>query len=157
MRLDIEFLNVRFPLYYLFMSPSLTRSSNQTIAQTPPPRVSDPDMHHGTCVTCMPGLLISGFLESWRGKRSQHSRCMRNPQFFVSIKRPVSCRQCDFNKSNSTSTRHLRFSECLSGSERDPDTSINKVNSWQFTSIHDTTAREQGLWILYGAFRKGSR
>ena len=38
-----------------------------------PPQVSDPDMHHGTCVThvpwCMPGLLTSGFLWSWcRGK-----------------------------------------------------------------------------------------
>ena len=30
-----------------------------------PPRISDPDMHHGDCVThvlwCMPGLLTSGF------------------------------------------------------------------------------------------------
>ena len=39
------------------------------------PRVSSPDMHHGTCVThvpwCMPGSLTSGFLWSrWRGKRS---------------------------------------------------------------------------------------
>ena len=33
---------------------------------SPPPRVSDPDMHHGTCVTrvpwCMPWSLTSGFL-----------------------------------------------------------------------------------------------
>ena len=39
---------------------------------SPPPRVSDPDMHHGTCVThvpwCMPGSLTSGFLWiRWRG------------------------------------------------------------------------------------------
>ena len=38
---------------------------------SPPPRVSDPDIHHGTCVThvpwCMPASLISGFLWSrWR-------------------------------------------------------------------------------------------
>ena len=38
---------------------------------SPPPRVSDPDMHHRTCVThvprCMPGSLTSGFLTSqWR-------------------------------------------------------------------------------------------
>ena len=37
----------------------------------PPPRFSDPDMHHGTCVTdvprCMPGSLTNGFLWSpWR-------------------------------------------------------------------------------------------
>ena len=61
---------------------------------SPPPLVSDPDMHHGTCVThvpwCMPGLLTSGFLWSrWRGKHSPHSRRMRNPQLCVSGKRPM--------------------------------------------------------------------
>ena len=61
---------------------------------SPPPRVSDPDMHHGTCVThvpwCIPGSLTSGFLwNRWRGKRSQHSRHMRNPQFYVSGKRTI--------------------------------------------------------------------
>ena len=54
---------------------------------SPPPPVSDPDMHHGTCVThvswCMPWSLTSGFLWSrWRGKRSLHSRCTRNPQCY---------------------------------------------------------------------------
>ena len=58
----------------------------------PPQRVSNADMHHGTCVThvpwCMPGLLASGFFWSpWRGKRSRHS--WRNPQFYVSGKRPI--------------------------------------------------------------------
>ena len=43
---------------------------------SPPARASDPDMHHGTCVThvpwCMPGSLTSGFLWSrWRGIRSR--------------------------------------------------------------------------------------
>ena len=37
---------------------------------SPPPQVSDPDMHHVTCVThvpwCMPGSLTSGFLWSRR-------------------------------------------------------------------------------------------
>ena len=61
---------------------------------SPSPRVSDPGMHHGTCVThvpwCMPGSLTGGFLWSrWREKRSRHSRCMRNPQFYVSGKRPM--------------------------------------------------------------------
>ena len=51
-------------------------------------------MHHGTCVThmpwWMPGSLISGFIWSrWRLKRSRHSRRMRNPQFYVSGKRPI--------------------------------------------------------------------
>ena len=61
---------------------------------SPPPRVSDPDMHHGTCAThvpwCMPGSLTSGLLWSWwRRKRSRHSRRIRNPQFYVSGKRPL--------------------------------------------------------------------
>ena len=60
---------------------------------SPPLRVSDPEMHHGTCVThvpwCMPGSLTSGFLWSWwRGKRSRNSRRMRSPLFCVSGKRP---------------------------------------------------------------------
>ena len=37
---------------------------------SPPQQVSDPDMHHGTCVThvpwCMPGSLTSGFLRNRR-------------------------------------------------------------------------------------------
>ena len=58
---------------------------------SPPPRASDPDMHHGTCGAhvpwYMPGSLTSGFLWSrWRGK---HSRRMRNPQSYVSGKKPV--------------------------------------------------------------------
>ena len=56
------------------------------------PRVTDPDMHHGTCVThmpwCMPGSLTSGFLLSrWWGNRPRHSRRMHNPQFYVSGER----------------------------------------------------------------------
>ena len=58
------------------------------------PRISNPDMHHGRCVThvpwCMPGSLTSGFLWSrWRGKRSRHSRRMCSPKFYVSGKRPM--------------------------------------------------------------------
>ena len=61
---------------------------------SPPPLVSDPDTHHGTCVThvawCMPGSLSTGFLWSgWRGKRSRHSWRMRNPQLCVYSKRPM--------------------------------------------------------------------
>ena len=61
---------------------------------SPPLPVSDPDMHHGMCVRhvpwCMPGSLTSGFLWSqcW-GKRSRHSRRMRNPQFYISGNRPI--------------------------------------------------------------------
>ena len=58
----------------------------------PPLQVSDPDMHHGTCLThvpwYMPGSLTSDFLRiRWRGNRSRHSLSMRNTQFCVSGKR----------------------------------------------------------------------
>ena len=63
---------------------------------SPPPRVSDPHMHHGTCVAhvswCIRGSLTSGFLSSrWWGKRSRHSWHMRNLQFYVSGQRPMQC------------------------------------------------------------------
>ena len=55
---------------------------------SPPPQVSDPDMHHGTCVThvpwCLLGSITSGFFSCrWRGKRPWHSLRMRNPHFYV--------------------------------------------------------------------------
>ena len=61
---------------------------------SPSPRVSNPDMHHGTCVThvprCVPGSLTSGTLWCrWRGKLYRHTGRMRNPQFYVSGKRPM--------------------------------------------------------------------
>ena len=49
------------------------------VTLSPPPRVSDPDMHQCTCVMhvpwCMPGSLTCSFLWGrWRGKRSRPSR-----------------------------------------------------------------------------------
>ena len=69
---------------------------------SPPPWVSDPDMHHGTSVThvpwCMPGSLTRGFLwNRCRGKLSRHSRRMRNPQFYVSGKRFMAYTSVDIN------------------------------------------------------------
>ena len=66
---------------------------------SPPLRVNNPDIYHGTCVThvpwCLPGSLTSGFLRNrWRGKRSRHSRRMGNPQLCVSGKRPVKATPC---------------------------------------------------------------
>ena len=80
----------------------LVRYVNVQVARAPEmpgtfslsPRVSDTDMHRGTCVTqvpwCMSELLTSDFLWSWwRRKRSRHSRRMRNPQFYVSGKMSI--------------------------------------------------------------------
>ena len=57
---------------------------------SPAQRVSDPSMHQGV-PWCMPEpLTSSSFLWSqWWRKRSRHSRCMRNLQFYVSAKRPT--------------------------------------------------------------------
>ena len=62
------------------------------------PLVSDPNMHHGTCVThvpwCMMGLLTSMSVLLNRGsggKRYRHSQRMRNPAFYVSGKKPMLC------------------------------------------------------------------
>ena len=55
-----------------------------------PPLVSDPDMCETHVPWSMPGSLTIGPLWSpWRGKRSRHSRRMRNPQFYVSGKMPI--------------------------------------------------------------------
>ena len=58
----------------------------------PPPWVSEPDKHHGTCVThvpwCLSGSLTSGFLWS-RWWEKTYSRRMRNPQFYVSGRWPM--------------------------------------------------------------------
>ena len=62
-------------------------------AFSPPPRVSDPDIHHGTCVThvpwCMLVSLTSGFRWSrWRERRSRHSRRMRTRNFTYLVRGP---------------------------------------------------------------------
>ena len=55
------------------------------------PLVSDPGMHHGTCVTHVPWCMSGSLNCGGGGKRSRHSRRMRNSQFFVSGKRPMVC------------------------------------------------------------------
>ena len=60
----------------------------------PPLWVSDPNRHHGTCVThvawCMLGSLTSCSLGSrWWRTRSQHSPCMCSRQFYIYGKRPI--------------------------------------------------------------------
>ena len=56
--------------------------------------VSDPGMHHGTCITHVPWCM-SGSLTAVAGKRSRHSRRMHNPQFCVSVKRLIASQITD--------------------------------------------------------------
>ena len=50
--------------------------------------VNHPGMHHGTCHAR--AVMHVGIANPWRrGKRSRHSRRMRNPQFYVSRKRAM--------------------------------------------------------------------
>ena len=61
---------------------------------SPPPQVSDPDMHHDTCVThvpwCMPRSLVSGFLWSWRrGKHSRHSGACASRNLAYLVRGPL--------------------------------------------------------------------
>ena len=53
------------------------------------PLVSDPGMHHGTCVTHVPWCMSGTLNRGGGGNRSRHSRRMRNAQFYVSGKRPM--------------------------------------------------------------------
>ena len=98
-----------YPCFWIEDHGSLTRYPKLRVAHalgmpgtlSPPPWVSDPNMHHGTCVThvpwCMLGSLTCGFLWSrWRGKRSWNSWHMRNLQFCVSGKRPIHEDMCVF-------------------------------------------------------------
>ena len=90
----ITFFSLQWASYQIPKIADCACAGNAGNVFSPPLRINDSDMHHGTCVThvpwCMPGSVTSNFLWSrWRGKRSWHSRCMRNPQFYVSGKRPM--------------------------------------------------------------------
>ena len=50
--------------------------------------VSDPDMHHGTCVTHVPWCMSGSLNRGGGGKRSRHSRHMRNSQFRYLVRGP---------------------------------------------------------------------
>ena len=101
----------------------LTRYAKSRVAHNRECRGRFP-LHHGlaipTCITARawctcrdtPATLISGFLWSrWRGKRSRHSRRMRNPQFCVSGKSPIvdCCCRCCTDKINVSWRLHARL------------------------------------------------
>ena len=96
----------------------MRRECRECFPRRGPPRVSDPNMQHGTRVThvswCMPGSPTSDFLWSqWRGKRSRHSRRIRNPQFYVSYKRPMRQASCLLYPSLTTRVLYIRYLHIL--------------------------------------------
>ena len=115
---------------------------------SPLPRVSDPGMHHGTWVThvprCMPGSLTSGFIWSgWRGKRSRHSRLMRNPQFSVSGKRPM-------EKFLSVAlTLFFVTTQWLQLLSYDKGPSIQAIKSHDRFSVYDNAIKSNVFFIPY--------
>ena len=129
---------------------------------SPPPRVSVPDMHHVTCVThvpwCMPGSLTSGFLISrWRGKRSRHSRRMRNPQCCVSGKWPMAL--CVQSETHHHETYHYgrHWSNRIFVSEKYHGNLLyvpaNPSRSWQLIhQVHSGMMRhlDNGQSVRYG-------
>ena len=59
------------------------------------PLVIDPDMHHGTCVTHVVMHVEIAYPQR-RGKHSLHSRRMRNPQVYVTGKRPMDTHSANY-------------------------------------------------------------
>ena len=103
---------------------------------SPPPRVSNPDMRHGTCVThvpwWMPGSLTSGFLWSrWRGKRSRHSRRMRNTQFDVTGKRPIGANTQDRKMSTQRDDDNIILAETPQGLQKSLDELHTYCTKWK--------------------------
>ena len=118
----------------------------------PPQRVSGPDMHHGTCVPCvprcMPGSLTGGFLWSrWPGKRSRHSWRMRNPQFYVPDKRPMTLnickKQCVWRHNRTHSGEPVTCLQVLpiSDSQYDRNRMRWEICQWQLDNISHRTIR----------------
>ena len=89
-----------FEQFRVVCNGPLTRYKNVRVAHapwmpgtfSPPPPASDPDMHHGTCVThlpwCMPGSLSNQFRWS-RWRKKTFPAFPAHAQFYVSGKRPI--------------------------------------------------------------------
>ena len=58
-------------------------TGNASATFSPPPRISDSDMHHSTCVTHVPWCMLGSLTNSLLWSR------WRSPQFYVSGKRPI--------------------------------------------------------------------
>ena len=130
-------------------------NKNGTIS--PPPMLSDPDMHHGMYVShvpwCMPWLQTSGFLQSqWRRKRSQHSRCMHNPTFYISGKRPI-CKKLQIYAIHEITNCKYMFQYKVSRKHQ-PLADLSVIGgdiqrSVQFLSLHKDEVISWKSWIQH--------
>ena len=107
------------------------------------PLVNDPGMHHGT--SSARHVEIAN--PRWRGKRSRHSRRMRNPQFYVSVKRPIARKVGSW-----TSTSSLRhFKRILNGCLTGPGTILKWVKwSWRMWANWPSFNHNKTQWTFLG-------
>ena len=96
------------------------------------PLISDPSMHHDSCVTHMPWCMSGSLTRGCRVKRSRHSRRTHNPQFYVFGKRPmfISC----WLIVNWTLRSKL---QCIS----------NQNTNFSFTKVHFIGDQINQMWI----------
>ena len=131
--------------------------SEKNVTISPPPRISDPNMHHDMYVShvpwCIPWLQTSGFLWSqWRRKRSRHSRCMRNPTFYISGKRPI-CKNLQIYAIHEISNCKYMFQYKVSRTHQ-PLADLAVIGgdierSVQFLSLHNAEVISGKSWIQH--------
>ena len=153
-----QYLSCKWEYFCYFENGPLARYVKLWVAHAPGmpgtfspfPLVSDPDMHHGTCVThvpwCMPGSLISGllFLSQWRGKRSRHSRRMRIRQLCVSGKRPM---RLFFSPSSSKLCRQISISMLYVFVYQNIIFVLYLINEWLRLFLYIVEEWETTKWI----------
>ena len=101
------------------------------------PLVSDPGMHHGTCVTHMPWCMSGSLTRGGGGKRSRHSRCMRNQQFCVPGKRTMAlrCHVCCAHIGDVVSST-IAFSYLIGGWKRYYILMYRDPLNWFYCMLH---------------------
>ena len=86
----------------------------------------------------------------WRGKRSRHSRCMRNPQFYLSGKRPI---QDDTCIALHTSTICILSCSSEYIFELQEITSLTHLTPDKMAAISQTTCSNIFSWMKISEFQ----
>ena len=93
--------------------------------------ISDPGMHHGTCVTHVPWCMSGSVARGGGRKRFRHSRRMRNTQLYVSGKRPLVINNRMAGLLWLVGNRHWRNSQCFVAMSLSLYWSLNGLNGRQ--------------------------